>query len=105
MAASSEKIDFETKQEPVFRDSSLKQGSDDEHEVFKAGIDGVEYRTVTWQRAIIIFIKTQIAIGVLGVSKLFWSHSDLLSSKFKHFPPLILSHRSACFTLPHQSSI
>ncbi|KAE9371649.1 hypothetical protein N431DRAFT_441621 [Stipitochalara longipes BDJ] len=70
MAAASEKIDFSSKQEPILRDvSSLKQGSisDDDREVFKANVDGVEYRTVTWQRAIVIFIKTQIATGVLGI--------------------------------------
>lgn len=70
MAAASEKIDFSSKQKPILRDaSSLKQGSisDDDREVFKANVDGVEYRTVTWQRAIVIFIKTQIATGVLGI--------------------------------------
>jgi hypothetical protein len=45
--------------------------SDDEdpekHEVFQKVTDGVDFRTVTWQRAVIIFIKTQIAIGVLGI--------------------------------------
>jgi len=70
MAALSEKIDFSSKQEPMLQDaSSLKQSSisDDDREVFKANVDGVEYRTVTWQRAIVIFIKTQIATGVLGI--------------------------------------
>ncbi|KAH8656574.1 transmembrane amino acid transporter protein-domain-containing protein [Tricladium varicosporioides] len=71
MAYPAEKINFETKQEPMrdSRPSSVKLGtvSDDEREVFKANVDGVDYRTVTWQRAIIIFIKTQIAIGVLGI--------------------------------------
>lgn len=71
----SEKIAYETKQEPVLRDGSLKQGSisDDDREVFKANVDGVEYRTVTWQRAIIIFIKTQIATGVLGIPSALYS--------------------------------
>ncbi|KAF4635905.1 hypothetical protein G7Y89_g2197 [Cudoniella acicularis] len=64
-----DKIAFESKAEPVVRDPSLKKGSvsDEEHEVFKANVDGVDFRTVTWQQAIIIFIKTQIAIGVLGI--------------------------------------
>jgi len=74
MAELSEKIAFESKQEPVLRDASLKQGSlDDDREVFKAGVDGVEYRTVTWQRAIVIFIKTQIATGVLGIPSALYS--------------------------------
>lgn len=65
---SSEKIAYETQQEPVFRDASLKAGSisDEDQEVFKKTGD-VDYRSVTWQRAIIIFIKTQIATGVLGI--------------------------------------
>lgn len=71
MEAPSEKIAFETKQqiqEPVHSDSSLKQGSvDEDREVFKKDVDGVDFRTVTWQRAIIIFIKSQIATGVLGI--------------------------------------
>jgi len=45
-----------------FSDSDLEQ-----HEVFKKTTDGVAYRTVTWQRAIIIFLKVQIATGVLGI--------------------------------------
>jgi len=75
MAALPEKIDFETKQEPVFREPSLKQGtvSDDEREVFKKNADGVDFRTVTWQRAIIIFIKTQIATGVLSIPSALFS--------------------------------
>ncbi|TVY36777.1 N amino acid transport system protein [Lachnellula occidentalis] len=68
MAYPSEKIAFETKQEPVLREPSLKHGSvEEDREVFKTGIDGVDFRTVTWQRAVIIFIKTQIATGVLGI--------------------------------------
>lgn len=65
----SEKVNYETKQEPVPREPSLQDGTilNEEHEVFKSHVDGVEFRTVTWQRAIIIFIKTQIATGVLGI--------------------------------------
>jgi hypothetical protein len=49
MAVPSEKIAFEAKQEPILRDSSLKQGSisDEEREVLKRNIDGFDYRTVT----------------------------------------------------------
>jgi hypothetical protein len=75
MAAISEKIDFDTKQEPVLREPSLKLGiiEDDQNEVFKRTADGVDFRTVTWQRAIIIFIKTQIATGVLGIPSALFS--------------------------------
>jgi hypothetical protein len=75
MAALLEKIDFETKQEPVLSEPSLKLGalSDDEREVFKKNADGVDFRTVMWQRAIVIFIKTQIATGVLRIPSVLFS--------------------------------
>lgn len=38
-----------------------------EHEVFKKTEDGVDFRTVGWPRASIIFLKVQFAIGVLGI--------------------------------------
>ena len=65
----SEKVNYETKHEPVLREASLQDGTilTEEREVFKSHVNGVEFRTVTWQRAIIIFIKTQIATGVLGI--------------------------------------
>ncbi|KAF2005832.1 amino acid transporter [Amniculicola lignicola CBS 123094] len=38
-----------------------------EQEVFKTNVDGVEFRTLTWQRLIIILLKVQIATGVLSI--------------------------------------
>lgn len=37
------------------------------HEVFKATEDGVAFRTVSWQRATIIFLKIQFAMSILSV--------------------------------------
>ena len=37
------------------------------HEVFKFTEDGVEFRTVSWQRASIIFLKIQFAMSILSV--------------------------------------
>jgi len=37
------------------------------HEVFKKTEDGVEFRTVSWQRATIIFLKIQFAMSILSV--------------------------------------
>lgn len=45
----------------------------EEREVFKTGSKVVDFRTVTWQRAIIIFLKVQIATGVLGIPGAFGS--------------------------------
>ncbi len=61
------------------RDASMLDGevvdvaAAEDREVFKKDVDGVEYRTVTWQRAIIIFLKIQIATGVLGIPGAFGS--------------------------------
>jgi len=37
------------------------------HEVFKVTEDGVNFRTVSWQRAAIIFLKIQFAMSILSV--------------------------------------
>ncbi|KAH6684582.1 transmembrane amino acid transporter protein-domain-containing protein [Halenospora varia] len=42
-------------------------GKDDEFEVFKKTKDGVDFRTVGWFRASIIFLKVQFALGVLSI--------------------------------------
>jgi hypothetical protein len=69
MATTDEKIAFEPQQDMAVLgdDNSLKGSTLEDREVFKKSVEGVDYRTVTWQRAIIIFIKTQIATGVLGI--------------------------------------
>lgn len=36
-------------------------------EVFKAHVDGVAFRTVSWQRATILFLKIQFAMSILAV--------------------------------------
>ena len=54
--------------EPGDSDISIRDGTiTDENEVFKATADGVDFRTVTWQRMIIILLKVQVATGVLGI--------------------------------------
>ena len=67
---------MDTKQDPEkintlpSRDSDspevLKE-SDTEHEVFKITDDGVDFRTVTWPRAAILFLKILFATGVLSI--------------------------------------
>lgn len=41
--------------------------SDDEFEVFKKTGHGVDFRTVSWQRASILFLKILFATGVLSI--------------------------------------
>jgi len=35
-------------------------------EVFRTGVEGVEFRTVTWQRAVILFCKINFAMSILA---------------------------------------
>jgi hypothetical protein len=37
------------------------------NEVFQVGVDGVEFRTVSWQRAAVVFLKIQFAMSILSV--------------------------------------
>lgn len=51
--------------DPSIRNGTIVEGED--NEVFRASADGVDFRTVTWQRLIIILLKVQVATGVLGI--------------------------------------
>ncbi|KFA54990.1 hypothetical protein S40293_02303 [Stachybotrys chartarum IBT 40293] len=57
--------------EPASPDASIRYGAvTDEREareVFKTSADGVDFRTITWQRLIIILLKVQVATGVLSI--------------------------------------
>ena len=37
------------------------------HEVFKKRTDGVEFRTVSWQKATLIFTKIEFAMSILAI--------------------------------------
>jgi hypothetical protein len=39
----------------------------EDHEIFKQDVDGVQFRTVSWQRATVIFLKIQFAMSILAV--------------------------------------
>jgi hypothetical protein len=56
---------------PTSGTPSIKAGtfedSNEDREVFKKDTDGVEFRTVTWQRATIIFVKYTVATGILSI--------------------------------------
>lgn len=52
-------------QAPVYETTDDEKES---HEVFKKAQDGgVDFRTVSWQRASIIFLKIQFAMSILSV--------------------------------------
>ena len=40
-------------------------------EVFQAHIDGVEFRTVGWQRATVVFVKINFAMSILSIPAAF----------------------------------
>ncbi|RDW77408.1 hypothetical protein BP6252_05461 [Coleophoma cylindrospora] len=48
-------------------------GNTDDFEVFKKTKDGVDFRTVGWPRASIIFLKVQFALGVLSIPTAMYS--------------------------------
>lgn len=55
-----------TEQNSSIKDGVLSNGLED-NEVFKTSAGGVDFRTVTWQRLIIILLKVQVATGVLSI--------------------------------------
>jgi hypothetical protein len=55
-------------QEPSISGGSQEKESElEQHEVFKKTEDGVNFRTVSWPRATIIFLKIQFAMSILSV--------------------------------------
>lgn len=42
-------------------------GAREAHEVFQATNEGVNFRTVSWQRATVLFLKIQFAMSILAV--------------------------------------
>jgi hypothetical protein len=38
-----------------------------EREVFKTGAGGVEFRTMSWKRTVVVFVKYTVATGILGI--------------------------------------
>lgn len=70
---SAEKITVEKQVFEPATPGSVKDGevvpdnASGEGEVFKADADGVDFRTITWQRLIIILLKVQVATGVLSI--------------------------------------
>ena len=59
------KDDIEVERSPSDTDVDEKR---EEHEVFKIARDGgVDFRTVSWQRASVVFLKIQFAMSILSV--------------------------------------
>lgn len=47
----------------VWKDPQAREA----HEVFQATSEGVNFRTVSWQRATVLFLKIQFAMSILAV--------------------------------------
>lgn len=64
-------VDIHPAREPSLMEGNLDEVEElekrEEHEVFQKSTEGVDFRTVTWQRAIIIMLKLQVATGLLGI--------------------------------------
>jgi hypothetical protein len=52
---------------PNSPDTSSKEAELERHEVFKKVDEGVDFRTVGWPRAAVIFLKIIFALGVLSI--------------------------------------
>lgn len=57
-----EKITLQTSS---YEEPSIEKG--EIHDVFQANVDGVEFRTVSWQQACILFIKFNFAMSILSI--------------------------------------
>lgn len=47
--------------------ADVKDDSAEAKEVFDASSGGVEFRTVSWQRATVLFLKIQLGLSILSV--------------------------------------
>lgn len=56
-----------TRPVPSIGEGDVVSSDSGEHEVFRIDEGAVDFRTVTWQRLIIILLKVQIATGVLSI--------------------------------------
>lgn len=61
--------------DPSIHDGTISydEAEREKHEVFKKTEGGVDFRTVTWQRATLIFLKIQISTGILGIPAALYS--------------------------------
>ncbi|KAK8872385.1 amino acid transporter [Apiospora arundinis] len=53
--------------EPQDGEPPSKDVENGESQVFQAGVDGVDFRTVSWQRATVVFLKINFAMSILAI--------------------------------------
>jgi hypothetical protein len=63
--ASAKGDDKITLQASDYEETNIEKG--EVHEVFQANVDGVEFRTVSWQQACVLFIKVNFAMSILSI--------------------------------------
>jgi hypothetical protein len=61
----SSKGDKITLQSSNYEESNIEKG--EIREVFQSNVDGVEFRTVSWQQACILFVKFNFAMSILSI--------------------------------------
>jgi hypothetical protein len=69
----SEKVPQLDTADPLTDSELAVQGEVDDHEVFKKTQDGVDFRTVGWFKASVIFVKVMFAVGVLSLPATMYS--------------------------------
>lgn len=46
---------------------AMEKVDEESREIFQVSVDGVEFRTVSWQRATVVFLKINFAMSILAV--------------------------------------
>jgi hypothetical protein len=62
MPSTDDKITLQTSnyEEPIVEKGEVR-------EVFQSNVDGVEFRTVSWQQACVLFVKFNFAMSILSI--------------------------------------
>jgi hypothetical protein len=63
----SKKHDFSLQTSDYDEPKAVDTEVGESYEIFQANVDGVEFRTVSWQRATILFVKFNFAMSILSI--------------------------------------
>ena len=61
----SPKSDKVTLQASDYEETTIEKG--EIRDVFQANVDGVEFKTVSWQQACVLFVKVNFAMSILSI--------------------------------------
>jgi len=63
----SKKDDFTLETSNFDESKAVDTETGESYEVFQANVNGVEFRTVSWQRATVLFVKFNFAMSILSI--------------------------------------